>query len=223
MLTAPILWHMYLNKEDVLPIALPPLPPSLTLWPSPLGWTVAGFRKSRLMVFWVGRLSCGCCSLAGWCVTDSGRSLVSSPTYPACLTRLTRIPRWSITAILDSSRYSWKTCGERTPLTKVVHPAIHPISIPASSFTQGCGGPSIKMCYQRTTVIILNDRLRNINSRTPTASFWLHAGLTNKIIHCSACRPECWGSSKLKAVRWILIVLTFSCANLAQVVSTVSL
>lgn len=117
-----------LNKDDVSPITLPPLPPSLTVWLSPLGWAVAGVRKSCLMVFGVWRLSCGCCSLAGWCVTDSRRSLVSSSTYPACLARLTWISWWSITAVLDGSRYSWKTCGERTPLTKVVHPSFKLVS-----------------------------------------------------------------------------------------------
>lgn len=126
MLIAPILWHMYSNKEDTWPIS-----PSLhclfhSLFGRPLWegrWQLS--RKSCLMVFGVGGLSCGCCSLAGWCVTDSRRSLVSSPTYPACLARLARISLWSVTAILDGSRYSWKTCGERTPLTKVVHPSIH--------------------------------------------------------------------------------------------------
>lgn len=119
MLSAPD-WHIYLNKEDDLPITLPSFLPSLTLRPSSVGWMAAGCRKSCLMVFGVGRFPCRYCSLAGWCVTDSGRSLVPSPTYPACLARLAWISWRTIAPILDSSRYSWKTCGQHTGFRKLL-------------------------------------------------------------------------------------------------------
>lgn len=165
-----------LNKEDVSPITLPPLPPSTTLWPSPLGWTVAGFRKSCLMVFWVWRLSCGCCSLAGCCVTDSGRSLVPSPTYSACLARLTWISWWSITAILDSSRYSWKTCGEKNPTHKS-GPSIHSFFILVFDCALSCGGLTQNLQWLFLMVDV------EVSILGFPVLFWLHANLTSKIIH----------------------------------------
>lgn len=112
--TLPILWYMYLNKEDIFVITLffHCFLPSHTYHPSSVGWMTSGRRKSCLMVFGVGGFSSGRCSLAGWCITDSRRSLVSSPTYPAWFSRLTWISWRSITTIFDNSRYSWKTCGQ---------------------------------------------------------------------------------------------------------------
>ncbi len=89
--TLPILWHMYLNKEDIFCDPSLSFLPSLTYHPSPLGWMASGRSKSCLMVFGVGGFSSDRCSLAGRCITDSRRSLVPSPTYPAWLSRLTWI------------------------------------------------------------------------------------------------------------------------------------
>lgn len=98
--------YIYLNKEDLLVITLYFFLPSLFTLPPWDGW-------SCLMVFGVGGFSSGWCSLAGWCITDSRRSLVSSPTYPSWLARHTWISLRSITSIFDNSRYSWKTCGQQ--------------------------------------------------------------------------------------------------------------
>lgn len=110
--TLPILWYMYLNKEDIFVITLLSFLPSLPHLSPFLHEVDGGCRKSCLMVFGVGGFSSGRCSLAGCCITDSRRSLVSSPTYPAWLSRLTWISWRSITTIFDNSRYSWKTCGQ---------------------------------------------------------------------------------------------------------------
>lgn len=104
------MWYMHLNKEDIVVITLHFLFPSLITPPS-FGWMASGCRNSCLMVFGVGGFSSGWCSLAGWCVTDSRRSLVPSPSYPAWFSRLTRISWRSITPIFDNPRYSWKSCG----------------------------------------------------------------------------------------------------------------
>lgn len=113
--TLAISWYLYLNKEDIFcdrsPFLLSFLPSLITLPSS--GWTAAACRRWRLMVFGVGGLPSGRCSLAGRRVTDSRRSLVPRPAHPAGLSGLAWISRRPVTAIFNNSRYSWKTCGQR--------------------------------------------------------------------------------------------------------------
>lgn len=112
MLTPPIWWYVYWNKEDfffVITLSVHSLFPAVIARPP--RWRQVS-RESRLMVFRVGGFSSCCCSLTGRCVTDSRRSLVPSSSNSAWLSRLAWISWRSITAIFDNSRYSKDTCRQ---------------------------------------------------------------------------------------------------------------